>query len=164
MVYFWVERTVCGAIRTVYGRSSFALKQADELLSLIRIAVVRTIQRRRQMQWKLTQRTYGRRVEWEDGHGSLQNIVEDMSMGRPRVWHEPDEKPKDRVLRGAQARIPRIEYEDTWNEEVYWLECRKDDSSKWEFVDVLRPKLEDDRCDDWDEYWDDGRQEEEEEE
>jgi hypothetical protein len=91
------------------------------------------------MNYRLTRRTYRNRIEREDGSGSLQNVVQEESRSRFREWSQSDEVSKEDVIRRAERMIPHVEYEDSWIEEAYWLESRKDDSSEWHFVTVLTP-------------------------
>lgn len=101
------------------------------------------------MRYRLTRRTYRNRIEYEDGPGSLQNVVQDETRSRFREWDESDGTSEKDVTNRAKRMIPYMEYEDSWIEEAYWLESRKDNSREWQFVTVLYPTF---APDPWDDY------------
>ncbi len=109
------------------------------------------------MRCRLVRNTYVDRVEYEDGPGSLQNVVQDVSRKVTKEWNVPDDTSSEVLIFSIKHYIPNIyEFDDPRIEESYTLERRKDDSSEWEYVHTFHPKFVDE------DYLDDERDEQEE--
>ena len=102
------------------------------------------------MHYKLTKNIYVSRIEWEDGPGSLENVVEDVTRRVMKEWSMADGTPEKSVIRYAEHYIPkRYDFDDPRIEESYILERRKDDSSEWEYVEFFLPKFVGEDYDDY---------------
>lgn len=102
------------------------------------------------MHYRLVKYTYVSRLEWEDGPGSLENVVEDRTDRVVKEWTRPDDESTQVAIRYAEHFIPcRYDLEDPRIEESYMLERRKDSSSEWEYVDYFLPKFVEEGFDDY---------------
>ena len=96
------------------------------------------------MRYRLTKNTYVARVEWEDGPGSLQNVVEDVTRRVVKERSGKDGTEEKSEIRYAQAYVPHLyEFDDPRIEESYTLERHNDGSSEWEYVETFHPKFVD---------------------
>jgi len=98
--------------------------------------------------YRLTQVTYRNRIEYEDGPGSLQNVVSDSSSHVIRVWENQGEVFGTWLLEDGVPGLSRGT-PDGWIEYSYKLErCLTGDENKWKLVGFLEPQEGDD-YDEW---------------
>lgn len=98
-----------------------------------------------QFDYRLTETIYTNRVEWEDGPGSLQNIVADKSA--PRVmceWQKKDEAFGKNLMRFHMLDLPD-DSPDGHVEYSHMLERRPSGMAEgaWNFVGFLYPREDD---------------------
>ena len=102
--------------------------------------------------YRLVKKTYMSRVEFEDGPGSLQNIVADVYNQVVKTWSEPAGRPKDVVIRYAKHFVPGVyEDEDPRIEYSYWLEYKNADG-EWMHVTSIEPRVIKLGHDDYEDY------------
>ncbi len=98
-----------------------------------------------QFDYRLTEKVYESRVEWEDGAGSLQNIVTDKS--EPQVifaWREKDENFGRNLMKSHSLNLPE-DSSDGRTEYTHTLERRLSGTEDaWKFLGFLYPHDEDD--------------------
>ena len=89
--------------------------------------------------YRLVENYYRNRIEWEDGPGSLRNIVSDMRTRVVRTWARQSEDFEHRLttigLHGLQQNSA-----DGWHEYLYQLERRSSADEEWKFVGFVTPQ------------------------
>lgn len=89
-------------------------------------------------EYRLVRLTYVNRLEYEDGPGSLTNVVSGEPQKRTlRIWHDRDENfGKGLVAHGFKSYALISSSEDGWIEYSYRLERRLENSAdaEWEYV------------------------------
>jgi hypothetical protein len=99
------------------------------------------------MQYRLIEITYKNRIEWEDGPGSLQNIVSDVIQKKVLVTWSKERPTVRKPDADGYYFFPRSYFDDDptgWYEFGYRVECRADDTSEWQFEGLARPLARDD--------------------
>jgi hypothetical protein len=93
--------------------------------------------------YRLVKTTYRNQIEYEDGPGSLQNIVSDSSSHIIRVWKNMGEDFGSWILEEGLPGLPRSESLG-WVEYSYKLERRPTNSYEhWRLVGFLNPEAYD---------------------
>jgi len=89
--------------------------------------------------YKLTEITYRNRVEWEDGHGSLQNIVSDETRRTViSTWENMNDSFGEKLLKEGDPTLVLLPTSDGGHIEYsYVLERRELKGTEWEFVGYL---------------------------
>jgi hypothetical protein len=89
--------------------------------------------------YRLLAITYRNRVEYEDGPGSLKNIVSDVSQRVFRFWEDADENFGTRFLNNTYVEDLSLETDsdDGWYQYSYRLERKAKEDSEWKFVGFL---------------------------
>lgn len=100
--------------------------------------------------YRLIQATYRNRIEYEDGPGSLQNIVSDVSERVLYTWNNESENFGKELLKDGLSGLPRGSV-DGFYDYNHKLERRPsgDDTGEWKYVGFVKPARWDD-----DDYWD----------
>jgi hypothetical protein len=92
-------------------------------------------------EYQLVEKVYNNRIAYEDGPGSLQNIVADCRESVRATWTNEDEVFGGRLIENG-SRLCRRDSSDGRTEYSYWLMRRPQgaDQAEWKFVGaVYRP-------------------------
>lgn len=88
--------------------------------------------------YQLVEHYYRNRIEWEDGPGSLQNVVSDERIRVIRTWENRDEDFGRQLITDGFSGL-RCNSPDGWHEYSYRLQRRSAEGGEWALVDFISP-------------------------
>jgi hypothetical protein len=93
--------------------------------------------------YQLVEHYYRNRMEWEDGPGSLQNIVSDEHIRVIRTWDNRDEDFGNRLIQSGLSGL-ECDSDDGWEQYSYYLKRRPIAGGEWRLVGFVEAKPDSD--------------------
>lgn len=84
--------------------------------------------------YRLVENYYRNRMEWEDGPGSLQNVVSDKRIRVVRTWDKRDEDFAHRLIKSGLTGLEQDSL-DGWRQYSYHLERLEE--GRWRFMGTV---------------------------
>lgn len=84
-------------------------------------------------QYRLVQKHYRNSIQWEDGPGSLQNVVSKVRTRVVRSWDRRDEEFARSIIKSGLTGL-ELDSDDGWDEYSYHLERRATSTESWKYV------------------------------
>lgn len=90
-------------------------------------------------EYRLVEHHYRNKVQWEDGPGSLQNIVSNVRTRVVRTWEKRSEDFARNLLASGLTGL-EPDSDDGRDEYSYYLERRSVSTEDWKFIGIVKAK------------------------
>lgn len=92
-------------------------------------------------EYRLVEHSYHNVIEWEEGPGSMQNIVSDKDSRVVRTWKNRDEDFGNQLTASGLPGL-QCDSDDGRDEYRYYLERRPIIGGEWQFVGIVKALLD----------------------